>query len=772
MIRSTQYPAAPAVTGAVFTILLSASAFAAPILDDLIGPSRGGADYRVKTFDPQVGVVEMGGGPFVPPVDMLHPAERLRILADLEENRSRLVAEGKLSRSYEKTITTFGWPVRKAAGRTDFDFHGIGAFVDENPALGALLDYNCGGRTYDLPGSNYNHKGTDIFNYPFAWKKMDDEDVVIAAGAPGTIILKQDGNTDRSCGFNSNPWNAVYVQHADGSVAWYGHMKNGSTTVKAVGETVAAGEYLGAVGSSGSSSGPHLHLELYDATNTLVDPWLGACNTKSKQITFAQQRAYRDTGVNAMTVGTAAPNFPTCPSPESSFATDYVTPLTTAYFAVYMRDQTASTAVTIRVLRPDGSVHMGPRTSGTGDYNASFAYWSMGGFQAIPGNWTFEATLAGKTYTKIFQVGGAAPFGAAASIVALAGSAQSTPPNAAFPAPVKVLVTDAQGRAVKGARVSFSTPLSGATTVLESRTAITDSAGVAAVAAIANATAGIYNVTANVPGAASPAVVVLQNSNAPIAPRLANISTRMQVLTGNDVLIGGFIIGGNAPKTVVVRARGPSLVPLGVPNALANPLLQLFSGASQIASNDNWTTASNAVLLNASGFAPPNPLESAIYTTLTPGAYTAIVTGSGGGTGVGIIEVFEVDRPDLPLANISTRGQVMTNDDVMIGGFIIQGNSPQTVVVRARGPSLAAQGVPGVLANPVLQLYSGQSVIASNDDWGQAANAAQVSSSGFAPANASESAILITPNPGAYTAIVTGKNGATGVGIVEVFAQN
>jgi len=140
-------------------------------------------------------------------------------------------------------------------------------------------------------------------------------------------------------------------------------------------------------------------------------------------------------------------------------------------------------------------------------------------------------------------------------------------------------------------------------------------------------------------------------------------------------------------------------------------------------------------------------------------------------TGVGIIEVFEVDHPEIPLINISTRGQVLTGDNVMIGGFVIQGSSPQTVIIRASGPSLAAAGIASPLANPVLQLFSGQTVIASNDDWGTAANAATLSASGFAPGNALESAILITLAPGAYTAIVTGAGGSTGVGIVEVFAQ-
>ena len=252
--------------------------------------------------------------------------------------------------------------------------------------------------------------------------------------------------------------------------------------------------------------------------------------------------------------------------------------------------------------------------------------------------------------------------------------------------------------------------------------------------------------------------------------RLANLSTRMQVLTAADVLIGGFIIGGAQPKTVVVRARGPSLTAAGVPGALANPVLQLFAGATPIAANDDWQQAANAGALSASGFAPSYPLESAVLTTLSPGAYTGIVTGAGGTTGVGIIEVFEVDQPEVPLVNIATRGRVLTGSDVMIGGFIIQGDAPRTVIIRARGPSLTAAGVPGVLANPLLQLFSGATPIAVNDNWQAAANAAAIQASGFAPSDPNEAAILITLAPGAYTAIVTGAGGTTGVGIIEVFA--
>ncbi|MBK7660159.1 MAG: fibronectin type III domain-containing protein [Betaproteobacteria bacterium] len=254
-------------------------------------------------------------------------------------------------------------------------------------------------------------------------------------------------------------------------------------------------------------------------------------------------------------------------------------------------------------------------------------------------------------------------------------------------------------------------------------------------------------------------------------PRLANIATRMQVRTGNDVLIGGFVVGGTLPKTVVVRARGPSLAAFGITHTLADPQLQLFAGATPIGANNDWADDARAAQLQATGYAPSDAREAALLVTLAPGAYTAIVSGVGGGTGVGIVEIFEVDRPETPLSNISTRGQVLTGNDVMIGGFVIQGDRPQTVVVRARGPSLAAAGIANALDDPELQLFAGPGVIAYNGDWQASADAAAISARGLAPADPREAVILVTLAPGAYTAIVSGRNGATGVGIIEVFAQ-
>jgi M6 family metalloprotease-like protein/uncharacterized repeat protein (TIGR02543 family) len=258
-------------------------------------------------------------------------------------------------------------------------------------------------------------------------------------------------------------------------------------------------------------------------------------------------------------------------------------------------------------------------------------------------------------------------------------------------------------------------------------------------------------------------------------PRLSNISTRGRVLTGNDVMIGGFVIGGSTAKTVLVRARGPSMIPAGVTDALTDPQLTLVNQATGtvIGTNDNWGSASNASAISATGKAPTNAFESAILMSLQPGAYTALVNGTNNGIGVGIIEVFEIDGPQVPLTNISTRGQVQTGNNVMIGGFVIDGSGPQQVLIRARGPSMIPAGVTNAMADPTMSLVSQATglVIATNDNWGTASNAAAITATGKAPTSALESAILTTLSPGAYTVIVSGVNNGVGVGIIEVFAQ-
>jgi hypothetical protein len=252
----------------------------------------------------------------------------------------------------------------------------------------------------------------------------------------------------------------------------------------------------------------------------------------------------------------------------------------------------------------------------------------------------------------------------------------------------------------------------------------------------------------------------------PTPTRLANISTRMRVETGDNVLIGGFIITGTAPKRLIVRAGGPSLPLQGT---LANPLLELFDREGQlIASNDNWGEAPNRQEIIDSGIAPQNDLEAAILRNLEVGAYTAVVRDVADGQGVGLVEVYDLGNDqDSKLANISTRGRVLTGDHVMIGGLIVTGSSPQKVILRASGPSL---GIAGQLEDPSLELFDGSgNPIVSNDNWKETQQQ-EIEATKIPPSNDLESAIVATLPPAAYTAVVRGVNDSTGVALIEVYA--
>ncbi len=251
--------------------------------------------------------------------------------------------------------------------------------------------------------------------------------------------------------------------------------------------------------------------------------------------------------------------------------------------------------------------------------------------------------------------------------------------------------------------------------------------------------------------------------------QLLNISTRLHVQTGENVGIGGFIVTGNAPKKVFLRGIGPSLI--GLASLLADPVLELHGAdGSLIRANDNWKGTQQAAI-KATTIPPTNDLESAIVATLAPGAYTAILRGKHGTSGVGLVEMYDLDiASDSQLANISTRGIVQTGGDVMIGGFIFgNGTGVERVLIRALGPSLT--GVSNALADPMLGLYDGNgTLIISDDNWkDDAGQAALITATGIPPRNARESALVTLLVPGAYTAIVNGKNGGTGVGLVEIY---
>jgi hypothetical protein len=312
-----------------------------------------------------------------------------------------------------------------------------------------------------------------------------------------------------------------------------------------------------------------------------------------------------------------------------------------------------------------------------------------------------------------------------------------------------------------------------APSVTPSATPIATATPTATTTATAPATATVGpSATPSPSPSATPGASPSPSASATPVTHAINLSTRMRVQTGDNVAIGGFIITGSVSKHLVLRAIGPSLAQIGVPDVLADPILELHGPAGFVPIiNDNWKD-DQANTLAASGLAPTNDLESAIDATLAPGAYTAILRGKDNASGVALMEVYDLDQSvAAKLANISTRALVGLGNDIVIAGFILGGAGDDRLVVRGIGPSLSVVGVPNALADPTLELRdSDGALLVSNNDWqDDSAQAAELTAAGLAPANNLECGMALTLSPGLYTALLSGVNNSTGVGLVEVY---
>ena len=265
--------------------------------------------------------------------------------------------------------------------------------------------------------------------------------------------------------------------------------------------------------------------------------------------------------------------------------------------------------------------------------------------------------------------------------------------------------------------------------------------------------------------------LTLAPASGPLPGKLINLSTRAFVGTGDDVLIAGFVITGGS-KNVLIAAEGPNLATFGVASVLANPNITLYQGNNAIARNDDWQTkqlGGNDVLGVPLAYRPKSSLESGIYINLEPGPYTAIVRGAAQQTGIALVAVYDMDVIDSPsrLANISSRAKAATGGDAqVIAGFIVKGGA-KDVLMKGAGPSLANQGVPGVLSDPAITSFSGSSILSQSDNWNSEPSVTAITTSGIAPANGKEAALLTSLAEGAYTVIMRGVDGA-GVGLVSV----
>jgi murein DD-endopeptidase MepM/ murein hydrolase activator NlpD len=304
-------------------------------------------------------------------------------------------------------ITTLIWPLQLAPGFTQCQYHFIGAYVDQNTATTAIQDYDCGINTYD------GHHGTDIAIWPYSLYKMDNNQVEIVAAAAGTIVQKADGNFDRNCGSNTLTANSIIIQHADGSHALYWHMKNGSVTSKAVGQSVIAGEKIGVVGSSGSSSGPHLHFEVWtgNTNTTYKDPFSGTCNLLNDASWWATQRPHTEPAIMKASVHPTDITLAACPNSDVPNESDtFVVPfqgigLAPGYakFYFFWREIPASASISLKINNPNGST-FNSWTYTVSNNNKIGYFGSSRLLPTIDGNYIFEASYNGISCSYPFMI--------------------------------------------------------------------------------------------------------------------------------------------------------------------------------------------------------------------------------------------------------------------------------------------------------------------------------------------------------------------------------
>jgi murein DD-endopeptidase MepM/ murein hydrolase activator NlpD len=326
-------------------------------------------------------------------VPCITPDQYTELEKSTQENLNRLNIS-----TNRTAVTLFSWPLRLASGLNDCSYYGITNYLDQDNTSG-LLDWNCGSVTYN------GHKGTDICSWPYPFLKMDSNSVDVIAAAPGTILNKVDGNFDKNCVTNSSTPNYISILHADGSVAHYYHMKKNSLTSKSVGQSVATGEFLGIVGSSGNSTAPHLHFEVWSGSSvsTLKDSYAGTCNSLNTTSWWANQKPYTEPLVIHASVNSSAPVMPACPTTETPNEDTCFSSGASANFVIFIRNETPGTTVNMRIVRPNGNTFSSWTHTCTGSYLLTYWYW----IKSLPtqaGNYVFEAVYNGDTCRYNFKV--------------------------------------------------------------------------------------------------------------------------------------------------------------------------------------------------------------------------------------------------------------------------------------------------------------------------------------------------------------------------------
>lgn len=631
-------------------------------------------------------------------------------------------------------------------------------FVDLDPGS-AFVDYHGTGYTYD------GHRGIDTSIPTFAHMAIG---APVYAALDGVVTEVHDGEDDMSVTNTDKPFNYVFIDHGEDQGTFYLHFKRNSIIVQ-VGQQVRAGQQIALTGSSGNSSGPHLHFQSY-VGDRVFDPFSGplrpGLSNWLRQAEFQEGFFIREFVVTTEDLsGWRGTPFDTSRTGSFELGRRPVN------FWILFRNFPANTNSRTRYLRPDGSVAFdsGATFESGPFYRAALSPYNYTIDLDVTGDWKIEYSLNDQIVARApFRV---RPVGAPAEVRAphpVTVALDPPQPDASQVLFCRVraprVFVDPDYRIV---RFRYVWKVNGATVRDTTHMGLADC--LPRGSGQAGDTVSCTVTPLNEVAAGAP-VTLSTTLAAPVQARMINVSTRARVGTGDDVLIGGLVIDGAVSKRVLFRALGPSLAAFGVAGALADPTLEVRSAnGSLVAFSDTWR--SDAAAVTAAGLAPANDAEPAVALDLPPGSYTAIVRGANATEGVAIVEAYELDRSAGPrLINLSTRARVGTGDNVVIGGLVVEGPRARKLLLRAIGPSLSAFGVNGALSLPEIELYDahGQS-IASSAGWSQEARAGLVGASGFAPSDAREGAILARLPPGAYTAIVRGRSGTTGVALVEAY---
>lgn len=643
-------------------------------------------------------------------------------------------------------------------------------FVDLDPGTG-LLDWHGTAYTYD------GHNGIDG-GIGAGWAAQDIG-VPIFAVLDGVVEDAHDGEFDRNTVASSAPPNFVSINHGGGLVTQYLHMRNGSVAVKK-GDLVVAGQQIGLMGSSGNSTAPHLHFAVY-LNGRLVEPFAGPARPGdslwTRQAPFRAEPFVRHF---FFTRDEWVTGFPLADYTRTGAA---LAGTSMARFSMQVCNLPANSTFRFRFLRPDGTLRL-ETTSVLNNRELSrdgtWYYTYFVNFDRV-GRWSLE-----------ISVGGEVLLTAPLEVVAAQTGVVNRPPNA-----VKVGFDGADVTPADAVvcRVQNWSPLSDPDYDVVRYRWLWRRNGVAIREIVSAGSADILMRGLVAPGdtltctvtpndgqidgpSAVASVLVGANTN-----RLANMSVLTNLVGRESTLTVGAVIGGagaTGTSAVLVRAVGPSLATLGVGGTLPDPALALFSGQTTVASNDNW--GGSAALLDvfrqtgAFEMASPGSRDAAIHhPALSAGAYSVQVTGVDGATGAVLAELYDVSPPSATaastrLVNMSVL-KTMAAGEVFTAGFVIAGSASKQVLIRAVGPTLTSSfGIAGTMVDPRLDLYSGATVAASNDNWSTAFAAAATQVGAFPLRTGSlDAALVITIPAGSYTVQVRDVRGGGGVALVEVY---